>query len=362
MIRQARSLGLKVPTLTTKAIKYALHTTYRDVLSDNGIDVADIGALLGNKARWDAPLCRLMVLRFLDFFAARLAGVKPLQLTEALVARGEKSVLLPWYRGADFSPVYTPDGPTLYFGDARTLTLKQRVMFPNVTKGPDEYMFKLVNLRYEVLPGGGAKLLPFPAFVARPAAGGGGGVTAAGLISSLPGDICRFSYCQLAGLLRRLCEASFRMLVGEVVTAADIRLARLFVDVVNVIYNTTETFEVAGGPGGVPLRINSADVAAVGFIFLVVGPRDTIEAFARGEMGPPDVIAHDAAMFDLREMNIYGDLADIEVELAVYGALFTASSPPTYIDGSLVTFDEGTQATEVEVLSEPDLLSALGDA
>lgn len=354
-IEQARALGLSVPSLTSRDLKYSLHTTYRDVLSDNGIRIEDVGALLGNRARWDAPLCRLFVLRFLDFFATRLAGDKVLGLTDAFFSQGAKSKALPWYRGSEFTPMYTPDAPTLYFGDPRTLTIKQRVMFPNVSKGPDEYMFKLINLRYDVASSGDVKLLPFPAFAARVAPGGA--LSATGLISNLPGYICRFSHCQLAGLIRKLVDSAFRMVVGEPVTAADVRVARLLADVVNLVCATNERFEIAGGPTATALRINSAELTAAGFIFFVVGSRDAIEAFARGETSPAHVMAHDAAKFDLSEVSVYANLPDTDT--AVYGALFTASTTPVYIDDDLVTFVEGTHATDVEVLSESELVSAL---
>lgn len=357
-IAQARAAGMPVPRSTSKHIKYAMHTTYRDLLADNGVDVESLAAVVGNRARWDAPLCRLMVLRFLDFFSARLGANVSRNLSQYVTNRNVRTIQLPWYRGSDFSPSYTPDAPTLYIGDPRTLAIRQRVMFPNVSKGPDEYMFKLINLRYDIDSRGVPKLLPFPAFEAR-AKGDDRTLTTAGVISGLPGFICRFSYCQLAGLLRKLTAAALKQLAGEPVTAGELRVARLFADVVNIVYGKSETFEVAGTPTSSPVRINSADLADLtvyGRLFLVVGPRAEVEGIVRGDIRLSEVVTHDALALDLEALNLY---QGIDEAADLHATVFISDQQPMLTGSSRVLFGDNAVVLDAEVLSEPELIAAL---
>jgi len=368
VFKAAQAQGMHTPKLFSREFKYDLFSKYRDVLSDNGIDSQVLGDILGNSARWDAVLNRFLVLNFLQFFGSRLSTSYSLDLMGAF-ATNTRDIKLSWYKPSEFSQAYAQVGPTLSIGDPRVLTIKMKVQYPNVSKGQNEYMFKWVNMRYDISHMGNVKLQPLPRFkaVRKPS---GRGLTTEGMIKGLSGSICKFSYGQLAVLLKKVIENALKILAGETssIDPSALMTVHPILDVVNLIWKTTAKFEIVSAQSATMLgplfsavapttvdafKINDEDVEGLQSTYYVVfGMLKNLEDIINGSQ--KELTAFRAENFQLEDVNLYGQ---IDEDAPIFALLFTTRSETRVGDQERVIFENGVHLLEYEILNEDEILA-----
>ena len=196
---KAKRLGIPTPTHIDNMFRMQLYSTYMNKLDAERIDKDSLGYLLGNKARWKSEFCKFFTLHFLKFLMDKSpqTAVNSNDLIAIYSELSAKDKI--WLRVYDvqkFSPDYVMNGPTLFIGDARTIAIKAKVKFPNVYKAREarnknQYMYKWLNMRYDLLSRGGVKLLPFLDLEAR-VIPGTRNYTTRGIMADLPGEIVKF--------------------------------------------------------------------------------------------------------------------------------------------------------------------------
>ena len=367
IFKDASAKGMSVPKLFRRDFKYDLFSKYRVVLEDNGIDPSTVGDILGNSARWDSVLNRFFVLNFLEFLGKRLPSSHNPGLTAGYLTN-KKDIKLTWYRASDYSPTMSQSGPTLSIGDPRVMTIKMKVQYPNVSKGQNEYMFKWVNMRYDITHMGTIKLQQLPRFKATRKSSGRG-LTTEGMIKGLSGTICKFSYGELAVLMKKIVSFALKILAneGSSLDPTELMSVHLVLDVVNLIWATSEKFEIVSSQSAVALgplfstvaptsietfKINDEEIEGLeSTYFVVFGGLKTLEAILNGQM--PTFTAFRAENFQLGDVNLYGDMDDNE---AIYALVFTTKSSRAIGDKERVIFDAHTVIEKYEIWNEDEIL------
>lgn len=367
IFKAAKSLGIETPKLFSREFKYDLYSKYRDVLDDNGIEASVLGDILGNNARWDSVLSRFFVLNFLDFFCNRISTPHQPRLMIAYAAN-TKDIKLTWYKASEYSPTFSQTGPTLSIGDPRVMTIKMKVQYPNVSKGQNEYMFKWVNMRYDLTHLGTIKLQKLPRFKAtrKPS---GRGLTTEGMIKGLSGTICKFSYGELAVLLKKIVSFSLKILANETTTldAAELMSVHLVLDVTNLICATSEKFEIVTAQSVVQLgplfatvapttvtsfKINDAEVAGLeNKFFVVFGSLKYLESILNHRV--ESFRAFRAEQFQLGDVNLYGEMDENE---PIFALVFNTQYPNTVGDTEHAIFDASNEINDYEILTEDEIL------
>ena len=363
----ARDMGLNVPKHINKNFRSTLATpAYREALEAARLDPVVIGNVLGNKHRWDQGLCKYFTLRFLEFYMKRTprstfdASVMTLQYA---MPNAKDYTTLPAYDAASYGPRYVDEGPSLFYGNNRYLTLKIKTEYPNVSKGLDEYQLRWINMRYiKNIRTGAVTLQPVPAFKARRKAVGKS-LETRGQISGQAGQIANFSYCALANAFKEICLISLDMLVGKAVPDTSSEPYIPF-DIINLLEKRNTKFRIVTygatelGPlfGSAGITVNSehrinGDVG----IYFLYGSSDDLQAIAE-EMSVFQ--AYVADEFRLSQHNLYGDIDNGE---PVQGLLFETEVAPTVItEQGVAIWDDAAQISAYELLDEGDIVESLG--
>jgi len=370
---KAKNSNIPTPTHIDNMFRMQLYSTYMDKLSAERIDKDSLGHLLGNKARWKSEFCKFFTLHFLKF----LMDKSPQTATDsssltAIYSNGsaEDEIWLRVYDVQKFSPDYVMNGPTLFIGDVRTIAIKAKVKFPNVYKAResrnrDQYMYKWLNMRYDLLSNGGVKLLPFPNLRAR-AIPGTRNYTTRGIMADLPGEIVKFSYCQLASTILDLGRACLKMLVDPNVSPLEFDKIRLVIRLVNLIRNRNTPFELIkpdytkqssqrvlfpdmSAKGTESIRLNGED--RFDNVYMYCGSLESINEI----LGPNSVSMSTfvTPLFDKSTHNIYGNLEEDE---DLYVLLFETEESPEVQYGGIAEWSQFPNVTEYDILTEDDLL------
>jgi len=370
---QAKSIGISVPTFINPEFKGLLYSVYRDPLTDAQIDLDSIGALLGNKERWNADLCKLFTLRFIRFFMLRtpVSGFDPNDLLVPFLAESKTSCIIPLraYDGVKLSPNYMPYGPNIFLCEPRTLSIKAKSRFPNVEKARvsrnrHEYMYKWINLRYKKSSDGRVTLQPFPNFEARRLPDGR--YSTKGLISDLEGDPLKYSICQLANSLKIFVRACLEFSVSTVPNTIALSSANALLDIVNIIERKNYNFELEKDVGSdLPLfqlasienvRINGDSPLDNVYFIPSYSPR-----FKDLFDDSPNLSAFRASQFSLIDTNICSLLEDFNAaNNNVYIHVFETRDQPTQLSTKGVVIWEDTPfIEECETLLDDEFIALL---
>jgi hypothetical protein len=365
---EAPQYGIKVPSHISRAWRSKLSTPeYRDALVAIGADPTKVGALLGNSHRWDQGLCKFFTLKMFEFFMKRTAKSKfqaADMLTQYSIPNSQPHINLLTYTGSKYASRFVMEGPAVFIGNTRYITIKIKTEYPNVSKGPDEYNFRWINMRYKKnLATGAVELQPIPEFKPRRT---GSGYTTVGEIKNMEGMVANFSYCALANSLKELCILALRMVAGENIPPATVIQGQSIpFDLINLLQKRNNQFrivtynfsdplftEVSGVDSGIKrsYRVNGDEG-----IYFVYGTNRDISHFA--ERGLVEH-AFDADLFHLGSHNLY---AQIDSEEPVCGVLFECGHAPDTIgvDGFAV-WNRPAEITSYEILDEPMIIESFG--
>lgn len=370
---KAKRLGIPTPTHVDNMFRMQLYSTYMDKLDAESIDKDSLGYLLGNKARWKSEFCKFFALHFLKFLMDKSpkTGID----SNSLIAiysnpSAEDQIWLSVYDVQKFSPDYVMNGPTLFIGDARTIAIKAKVKFPNVYKARearnrDQYMYKWLNMRYDLLRSGGVKLLPFPNLQAR-VVQGTRNYTTRGIMADLPGEIVKFSYCQLASTILDLSRACLKMMVDPNVSPLEFDKIRLVIHLVNLIRNRNTPFELVKPDysGRSSQRLLFSDLAEKGTesvrlngedrfdnVYMYCGSLESIKEI----LGPKSVTFSTfvTPLFDKSTHNIYRNL---EEDKDLYVLIFETEESPDFQAGGIAEWSDFPDVIESDVLEEDEFL------
>ena len=361
----AQVLNLNIPKHINVTFRNLLASPqYRDILSSSSIDSAKIGRLLGNKHRWDQPLCKYFALRFLQYFMERTPRSKfdPRSLTiQYSVPNADPQATLFAYNASQYASQYVDFGPTLFLGNNRYITIKIKSMYPNVTKGLGEFQLRWINMRYtKTLDKGNVDLQPLPEFKAK-RVGSTRSYQTRGQISSQDGLIANFSYCQLANAFKEICHAALDLLVGKNGSVDASSVMSMPFDLLNLIEKRDSKFQIttfkALGPlfteGGVAVgaqyRINGHSE----ILFLYGSESDISRLVEIGEISS----AYAGENFRLASHNLYGS---VEPGEPLRGLLFRADRPGGIETSGLVFWDTPARIESYEILDEGQILEIFG--
>jgi len=374
--QKAKDSGIQVPTHVDHKFKSRLYSTYRDRLILEGIDVENIGYVLGNKSRWKSEFCKFFTLHFMKFMMLNGPRTKfdPESLVEQYTNPDFRDpIWLNMYEASDFSPSFVMNGPNLFVQDSRTIAIKAKIEFPNVYKAKrarnrNQYMYKWVNMRYALRPTGTVSLLPFPKLEAKPVKGTNE-YTTRGVISSLPGEIAKFSYCQLASTILALGKAGLKMLVSPNVDVLEFDQIRLLINLINLITNRSTQYYLIRPIAGTKaasvtqmslfgeveetdrIRLNGDEQSD--YMYIYFGSPETVAELLEGR--PIEFTAHRMSTLDLQVTNIYENL-DEDEDLAIL--LFETYEEPNLFDTAhLASWHDGLPSSikSHDILTEDEL-------
>lgn len=253
---QAKAKGFKVPKHTSPKFRGLLYTLYREPLVKEGINLDDLGALLGNKARWDVEFAKCISLSFMAYLLKQTQqqeAAGALKNFDASVleqtAYGQtifKNVYLKSLSNVEVSKGPMLEGATLFLDQPRTIAIKAKVQYPNVKKINDlgntfEYMFKWLKLKYTKTPGGVIKITPFPTFEAtlNPTTRQ---YTTIGQIEAIPGEDLQFSYVDFSNRIRNFALEALKLLSTQLPSLEKIVEIAPIIDLVNILQGRNDKF------------------------------------------------------------------------------------------------------------------------
>lgn len=364
---------IKTPTAISRQFRDLLITSYSDVAGSYELDTEVLGRFLGNSSRWNLPLCRYITLRFLSEITRAMestglgVSVQPSEFLKPFTNPTANLKVRLNYSLAEIGSGVISDPAVLFLGDARTIAVKARVRYPNVsvmnTFGTDNYgdMWKWVNLRYQRNSDGSVAFVSLPKFEAskKPEFEGRSLFSTKGLITSMDGRLCKFSYCQLASQVRNLCVLSLSMLNGEPVNDTETAKSRFLFDLLNLVQKTNVRFSLEGQSIGTsigtstasPLRINPAQKETV---FVIFGGFQEMEDLSNR----PDLIstAYKASDIDIGLLDLYEDLED---DGGLFALVFQTQTVPDFESDDSVTWDSGIELQDFDILNEEDMFEVI---
>ena len=373
----AQSEGIEVPRFINDDFQDKLAISYAPELNAHKINPLFVGYILGNKSRWKLPLCKFVTIRFLKYIcessARTLRGSRTTGRREFkrgfyirdLIAPNAARIRLLKYSLTDTADGRVRQGPTLVLNDSRTISIKAQVKYPNVSKIREGYsdasIWKWIDLRWERVPGGFARLKKLPNFLRY--AG-----SPRGSIRSLDGRIAKFSYCDLANSVRSLCKQSLDMLNGDAVSDAQSAENADIFDLANLMQDSTihfslvatatadtqgDLFTTTGSAVRAEARINPGELA--GNVFVVLGPRSAVlQHFAHPESIQ---VAVPAGAVDVASVELYLASGNSEPLAAV---VFATTVFPDEVDSYSAEWYSGVGVVEdVELLDQDTLIEIL---
>ena len=187
------------------------------------------------------------------------------------------------------------------------------------------------------------------------------------MIKSLTGTICKFSYGQLAILIKKIILNALKILANEAVDESDLLSVHTFLDVVNLIWKTSAKFEIVTAQSSVGLgplfaavaptspkafKINDDEIDGLDNEFFVVfGGLRKLESILNSEENV--VSAYRAEIFQLGDINLYGELDENE---SIYALVFKTSSQASAGDTERAIFEKGLVITNYEIWDEDEIL------
>jgi len=373
----AEAQGLKVPTHVNIAFRNKVSTPqYRDILRTSDIDPESLGRVIGNKHRWDQALCKYFALHFLKFFMERTPRSRfdPAQLTLQYSVPSADDASLLAYEPARYASQFVMFGPTLFLKNNRYITIKIKTMYPNVSKGLDEFQLRWINMRYtKSLNNGNVTLQPVPAFKAKRKQVGKR-LETKGQIKGQDGLIANFSYCQLANAFKEACQIALRLLVGDDLSGHSSGDALVPFDLLNLIEKRNTKFRIvtyASKLSGMPLFADtSADEggsAAIGVrgdyringdaeYFFLYGPEEYISQVLDENSLTAAFVGE---TFRLSRHNLY---AGVESGEAVVGLLFQVDRSGD-VETKYMSFWEDAKPASIdsyEILDEDQIVDLFG--
>ena len=366
----ASLLGIKVSTHISREWRAKLATPpYRDGINSISADPLKVGYLLGNSHRWDQKLCKYFTLRMFKFFITRSSRSKFSAddlLLQYTVPSASSHINLRTYDAQKYAPRFVMEGPALFTGNNRYITIKIKTEYPNVNKGPQEYDLRWINMRYtKDLRSGDVELLPLPKFKAKTA---GRGLTTEGQIKGMEGQIANFSYCALANSLKELCLTALAIIAEDFDPRRATKVGQTIpFDLINLIRNRNDKYRLVTYTNMGPLFDDSASLGLSREfringdrdIYVVFGSREDINTIAGSESVFDAYVAHD---FHLASINLRG-LVDPQEQLV--GMIFESASEPdemvSFPQGRYVSWGGGgADVLSYEILEEDDILEVFG--
>ena len=373
---RAGDLGITTPKFVNERFRDKLAISYADELEFYKIDPMRVGYLLGNKSRWTQPLCKYMTLHFLRYICEESRKIlKPAALRTGMVKRPplkrgfnvqdltnprEKPIRLLNYSKTEVSAGRIDSVPRLYIDNARTISIKARVKYPNVSKRrqgvSDAANWKWIDLRWERSGGGYARLMKLPNFQSAS--------STIGSIRDLDGRIAKFSYCTLANSIKDLAYHALAMINKDQVSDKQTAESAHIFDLANLIQKQTIHFYLAMGQRsevgdlfsspprdeGSPqkARINDGDMEDD--VFVILGSYEELADM----MARPDLIsaAAPASSVDAASIDLYYGTGTSE---ELHALIFTTYTRPDYESAHLVEWDNGVDFEKAELLTESDL-------
>ena len=364
IFKDAKALGIQVPNHVNRKFRDLLVTVYRDQLTAMNLSPDEVGAILGNRARWGLNLSKYFTLRFLKFYISRSPSTdfSPADLILQYSLPSAPDFLNLPYVSRNYAGYYVAAGPALFVDSRKYISVKLKTEYPNVDKGPEFRDLRWLTMRYTKDNRGRVDLVAFPAFDARidPVTSK---LTTEGLIKNLPGHVLNFSYGQLALIFKRLCDTALRMSVGQRLDPLHLEDTQpsLPFDLINIILHKNYVYRLAKF-GTAAYRTSGKFQPEVKSAYRING--DTMYVTfvdSRNldfDLERLPLKAFDASSFDIDKINIYEDLPSESV--GVCGVLFTTDTPASRIDGSAFIWElEVPELKEYEVLDEESLLQLL---
>ena len=243
-------LGEPLGEYTPEDLKLYLRKRFSDKIRTD-VDRDAWGYLIsfvGNRARWSATQCRFIVFETLAWLA-ELAQVPDYFSGSAVLPNPSASARLQAYRGQAMAQngYIGRSGPTLTLGDPRTIAVRNKTRYPNVTQvrktgNPQSYMPKEVTMRYSEDPALPPELLFVPEFFAvRGTTRGSSSWRVEPEMRNLNGRQAKFSLCMLAEQIQCLVVEAIALHIGAEDTASEASTTDLF-DLFNLIYRKSYEF------------------------------------------------------------------------------------------------------------------------
>tara|TARA_Y100000592_G_scaffold101159_1_gene186176 strand:- start:5974 stop:6903 length:930 start_codon:yes stop_codon:yes gene_type:complete len=203
-------------------------------------------SLVGNKGVWSATQCRFLVFETMGWLA-KLAGLPDYFSEFSILPNPKAHMELPAYGGQSLAENgYTGrSGPDLQLGLPRTISIKNRVRYPNITVVRntgriDQYMPKSLVMRYSEDPTQPPELETLPFFRAVPVGFENEWVVEPSL-RNLPGREAKFSMCMLAEQVQCFLVEAIALQIGETATSTEATMTDLF-DLFNLVYRKRFAF------------------------------------------------------------------------------------------------------------------------
>jgi len=368
IVAEGERRGGKIPEFVSPKTAQLFNTrAYQDAL--RGVDTECVGKIVGNRSRWDAGFSKFFTLKFLAYIMTRTPNVRYAINLGAYydLPNPPSQIRIYAYDMENMTSGRGVIGPTVFIGEPRFVTIKSKVQFPNITKirklrNTSEHMYKWVNMRY-ITNDGEVSLAPLPKFGAERVDGGRVYVQKP-TIKSLDGWICKFSYAQLAVLLRGLVLNCVNLLVGNDISPEKAVVARQVFNLINLIqkrnlefklvtgqYASLELFASTAPSGdGREIRINDGDEAQQPKIFILFDTHKNL--LSTIETGG-EVSAYNAQSFTISDINLY---SNVDSDAEVCGLLFSTEDIPVYLGDNLNLWEQFPALTDFEILSEEEIL------
>ena len=185
-------------------------------------------------------------------------------------------------------------------------------------------------------------------------------------MADLPGEIVKFSYCQLASTILDLSRACLKMLVDPNVNPLEFDKIKLVIHLVNLIRNRNTPFELIkpdytkrssqrtlfpdmAAKGTESIRLNGED--RFDNVYMYCGSLESINEI----LGPNSVSmsTFSTPLFDKSTHNIYRNLEEDE---DLYALLFETEESPVIQYAGIAEWSEFPEVIEYEILNEDEVL------
>jgi len=204
-------------------------------------------SFVGNRARWTATQCRFVVFETLAWLANQ-AQVENYFSASAILPNPTAYAKIAAYKGFGMARngYLGRSGPTLALGDPRTIAIRNKTRYPNITQvrktgNPQSFMPKEITMRYSEDPASPPELLTLPEFFAVRETSRLGRWGIDPEIRELDGRQAKFSLCMLAEQVQCFVVEAIALHIGVEDTASEASTTDLF-DLFNLIYRKNYEF------------------------------------------------------------------------------------------------------------------------
>lgn len=388
--RNAKGLGLKVPTHISKSFRYDLNTKYVDVFRKDIPNCSDdIGFLIGNKTKLDKDFRKYFVLSFLRFILRKVKpqvnprtdvlGIQSLDLTINFSDPSTKYVSLPRYKSTPLVGSKNSGAYVLNIAGPKVLSFRVKIDYPNITQANDpsvayaqipwRTLSKWVTLKYMDNPTKNkVKITPMPQFKAKRSTVTGK-YEVVPKIKDVEGELAKWTYTELYAEFKKFLDKCLRFVNGGK-SIPDFNIARTNFNIVNLILNKNFEFYIVAEKKALPLfgeltpdsstkkeyRINPHTE----IVYLLVATKEDMGSFLNDETSF-EVSAYPLLREKLPYINVYGDVSDEDEKEGVIGLLFMTDVKPSKKEFNKHTWNKGLVLESYHILDEPveDFFSTL---